>query len=454
MIVDDIVVETIPTSSGNFGSVLFSDNFARSPDTANPLLPWVPQLGTWAVTGGLLQGSGNPQQYSYAYVSTTPLWTDYMVEGRIQFPAGAFGGGIGGRVDLATGAHYGAWVYPAGSLGGSNVLKLVKFRDWTNWSGVPMQQVTLPEVGTGWHTLRMTFRGNRILVYYDGGLKIDYTDDNYDSRPAYLSGGVSVDMFTDASSYAMVADDIIVQTLPTYGSSGVLTSSAYDGGEGVQWQAISWDAAVGGGTNVCVRTRTADLADQLAGVPWSDCYGKSDSGLMNPNRRWGQYQLQLTSSDPSTMPFIDEIRIFYLGKSNTPPTYTTVTFDNPVPPGSPKSQLNGPFQGIDFGTGKWRWEGAWKANNTNNIYFNDDTGTSRTFTFFPSPGLLVSMRVCAGVEGTLTLTDNLGQRKTQTITTGSMQNVTTGWTQASTTITVQFTAGWELAVDDIVYRSP
>ena len=35
-----------------------------------------------------------------------------------------------------------------------------------------------------------------------------------------------------------------------------------------------------------------------------------------------------------------------------------------------------------------------------------------------------------------------------------LQLVTTGWTQPSTTVTVSFTAGWELGVDDIVYRNP
>ena len=150
-------------------SALFTDDFSRT-----ELLPWVSPLGTWTITGEVLQGSGVSGQYSYASYSTTPQWTDYMVQGRIQIPAGSFGGGIGGRVDPATGAHYGAWVYPAGSAGGSNMLKLWKFRGWTDFgSGVPMHQVSLPEVGTGWHTLQMTFIGNRILVYYDGSLKID-----------------------------------------------------------------------------------------------------------------------------------------------------------------------------------------------------------------------------------------------------------------------------------------
>jgi hypothetical protein len=191
-------------------ATLFSDDFTRPPD---PLLPWVYPMGTWTVTGGVLRGS-NSQQWSesFAYVSTTPQWTDYMVQGSIQIPAGSFGGGIGGRVNPATGAHYGAWVYPAGSPGGSNVLKLWKFQTWTNIgdSSVPMGQVSLPNVGTGWHTLQMIFIGNRILVYYDGVLKIDVTDNNYDSRAAYLSGGISVDWEPGSRPYTMVVDNISV----------------------------------------------------------------------------------------------------------------------------------------------------------------------------------------------------------------------------------------------------
>ncbi|MGH3368416.1 MAG: hypothetical protein ACRDPR_00275, partial [Nocardioidaceae bacterium] len=133
---------------------------------------------------------------------------------------------------------------------------------------------------------------------------------------------------------------------------------------------------------------------------------------------------------------------------------TTVTFDNPVPAGSSGSFLNGLFQGLNFGTSQWRWENAYGADPTRHIYFGSNSGTSRAFSFSPGPRTLVSMRVFTGIAGTLTLTDNLGQTRTQSVTTGSMQLVTTGWTQPSTTITVTFSAGWELGVDDIVSSSP
>lgn len=54
-------------------------------------------------------------------------------------------------------------------------------------------------------------------------------------------------------------------------------------------------------------------------------------------------------------------------------TSTLVMFDNPAPPGSPDSLLNGIFQGIDFGTGRWRWSGPYGADSTNNVYFDSST---------------------------------------------------------------------------------
>jgi len=191
---------------------LFVDDFTRQPGDPDPLQPWTVSMGTWSVVNGTMQGSGSRREYSYAYIPGTPLWTDYTVQGSIQIPDRAFGGGIGGRLDPATGAHYAAWVYPNKSLGGSNVLKLWKFKTWTDVDNksVPMQQVSLPDVGTGWHSLQLTFMGNRILVYYDGELKIDITDNNYDSVAPYLSGGISLDCWPFKETNAFLYDSISV----------------------------------------------------------------------------------------------------------------------------------------------------------------------------------------------------------------------------------------------------
>jgi hypothetical protein len=135
-------------------------------------------------------------------------------------------------------------------------------------------------------------------------------------------------------------------------------------------------------------------------------------------------------------------------------TSVTVTFDNPVPPGSSGDILNGLFQGIDFGSEQWRWESEAGPEGRNAIYFDSHSENSRAFTFAPAPRMLVSLRVFTEMAGRLTMRDNLNQTTVQEITTGAMQLVTTGWTQASTTITVHFTAGWELSVDALTYTTP
>jgi len=131
---------------------------------------------------------------------------------------------------------------------------------------------------------------------------------------------------------------------------------------------------------------------------------------------------------------------------------TMVDFDNPTPPGSSSSLLNGVFQGIDFGTGQWRWESAYNVDPTNHIFFDSASGTSRSFQFSSGPRVLTSMRVFTGSPGTVTLSDDLGQTVTRTVSTGSMQLVTTGWAQPSTIVTVSFTSGWDLGIDDITYQ--
>jgi photosystem II stability/assembly factor-like uncharacterized protein len=128
---------------------------------------------------------------------------------------------------------------------------------------------------------------------------------------------------------------------------------------------------------------------------------------------------------------------------------TTVNFDTPIPLTPPTGALDGVFEGIDFGTGQWAWEGPFGAGRTNHIYFADWTGTSRTFAFSPAPRVLQSMRVFSPTPGILTLADDAGQTLTSGVANFSMQPVNTGWTRPSTTVTVSFTNGWDLGIDDI-----
>jgi hypothetical protein len=126
----------------------------------------------------------------------------------------------------------------------------------------------------------------------------------------------------------------------------------------------------------------------------------------------------------------------------------SVNFDSPAPSGSSGSILSGAFGGIQFGEGQWRWEGAWKASTSNHIYFNNGSGRSRDFRFVDSSGVLTGAQLMATVAGTVTISDEAGQTFTRSLPTGQLINIQTGWTEPSGTITVNYTAGWELALDN------
>jgi hypothetical protein len=190
---------------------LFYDNMAR-PTGTGCLLPWVQQLGGWAITNGVFTGTSDPNCYGDVFC-TNGSWTDYTVQAQIQFSGTSpFGGGIGGRLNPATGAHYAAWVYPEGSSGGSRLLKLVKFEGWTTWSLTPMASVALPPVGTNWHTLTLTMQRTNLTVYMDGIQVLDTLDNNFDGVPAYTNGGITADLFTAPGPSSMSFRNVAAAT--------------------------------------------------------------------------------------------------------------------------------------------------------------------------------------------------------------------------------------------------
>ncbi|HWI55695.1 MAG TPA: hypothetical protein VNZ22_00610, partial [Bacillota bacterium] len=205
--------EPTPFDVGPTGGLFFED-FSSASNSELPA-PWqATQTNTWTLAADALQASSAQQQtYSFAYLTNS--WSNYAVEARIRFSAtNAWGGGIAGRLNPATGSHYAVWVYPEGSPGGSNLLKLIKFQNWTNFSyrgdnSVPMQQVSLSEVGTNWHTLKLVFQTNRITVAYDGTQVISLAD--WEPLP-YQSGAVGFGLWTDQTPFIMSVDEVAVST--------------------------------------------------------------------------------------------------------------------------------------------------------------------------------------------------------------------------------------------------
>ena len=256
---------------------LFFDDFTRGTDPG-PLSPWIVQSGIWTVTGGVLNGGPNAlQNFEFVYVPNN--WTDYSVQGQVKFSTtNAWGGGIGGRLDPTTGAHYAAWVYPEGSPGGSNVLNLVKYDDWNSWR--LMQQVSLPGVGTNWHSVKLVFQGSQITVYYDTNQVLSVTDDgSFDGQGAYTNGGISVDMWTEYVTYIMSVDNVIVypivktdQTITfdplstrTYGEAPFALSAMASSGLPVTFSIVSGPATNAGDTITLTGAGTVTVRASQAG---------------------------------------------------------------------------------------------------------------------------------------------------------------------------------------------
>src|SRR5436190_893413 len=201
-----VSIDVAPTGA------LFVDDFSRS-GNGSPFAPWIIGIGEWTISGGTLQGNSTvPNNYSDAYVPM--LVQDFSVQARIQLPANAWAGGLSGRVDPLTGARYVVNIYPDHSpLGPVNSMRLIKFSAWETWSLTPMALVSLPSVGTGYHTLKINFQGNQITVFYDGTQMINMADNMFDGTPAYANGYFGAHMYMDSPSVTTF-DDCRVTALP------------------------------------------------------------------------------------------------------------------------------------------------------------------------------------------------------------------------------------------------
>ena len=194
-------------------AVLFSDNFER-PTYPGNITPWVALQGAWLATNANFAGASDATNYSFAYLDAD--WTNYSVQAQVQFSvSNAYGGGLAGRLDPATGARYAAWIYPEQSPAGPALLRLIKFRDWTTWSATPMALVSLPAVGTNLHTLNLAFQDYQIGVSFDGVQLTNVTDSGFDSRPAYSTGAISADTYTlSSNTFIMSIANAQVTALP------------------------------------------------------------------------------------------------------------------------------------------------------------------------------------------------------------------------------------------------
>ncbi len=301
-----------------YGQV-FTDNFTRTNDPAPPA-PWNVVTAVtgdnWVVTGGAMVAGLNPSG-DYGYVSITNSYADYSVQAQVRFSTtNAWGGGIGGRLNPATGAHYAAWLYPDASPGGGNALRLVKFQSYSSfgYNGTGnfafMGVTNLPSVGTNYHTIKLAMTSNQITVSYDGAIGINVTDTDT-AAPVYTNGAVSLDMWTDVVQYNMFVDNVVVTLLS---SAVVANNDAYNATRGVLLTvpAPGVLANDSGGTGPLHTVLATNVAH----------------GTLNLNTNGG---FTYTSSNN----FTGTDTFWYRasdGVSNSTPASVTITVSPPVPP--------------------------------------------------------------------------------------------------------------------------
>jgi galactose oxidase-like protein/Big-like domain-containing protein/IPT/TIG domain-containing protein/3-keto-disaccharide hydrolase/Kelch motif protein len=183
----------------NSSSVLFADDF-NTGSLANWSASPLGLFANWTGSNDVADYNGGGHTQIFAGSGS---WTDYTVQAKFQlFSGNNYPGGLRGRVDLATGAAYAAWIYPANST-----IKLFRTTGWNIDSpGLALiAQAGVPAISANvFHTLQMTFSGAKITIALDGASIIQVSD------PNLSSGAIALDV----SNQHIQFDDVLVTTTP------------------------------------------------------------------------------------------------------------------------------------------------------------------------------------------------------------------------------------------------
>ena len=101
----------------------------------------------------------------------------------------------------------------------------------------------------------------------------------------------------------------------SFAEQGELTSSIFDAGAAVKWEAIEWDEETPEGTNIGFKVRTSNSIDEWP--DWSTCQLLDDTtifsldSVVDQDTRYLQYKTILSTSDPDYSLFLYEIRVTY-----------------------------------------------------------------------------------------------------------------------------------------------
>jgi hypothetical protein len=114
-----------------------------------------------------------------------------------------------------------------------------------------------------------------------------------------------------------------------YASSGHTVSCPLDAGQSTAWLTLTWEGSQPGGTSVTFQTRTSHDAST-----WSGWAGLNGNAIQSPARRYLQYRILMTTSDPMQSPEVGRVTITNSAPTPTP-TNTATPTNTPTPTATP-----------------------------------------------------------------------------------------------------------------------
>lgn len=187
---DPARVLQIPVSF-RVSSLLFSDTFATG--ASNWTISPLGNAGGWSVVNGVYRynGSGATEAWTgNAAWKDYSLSTDFRLDSLKDYP-----GGIRARLNPATGAGYGAWLYPA-----EGVIKLFRISQWNIDAGNKLLAQAPAKIAAGtWQTLTVNLQGSTIEVYLGGALVLRTTDSTY------TQGAIALDVSNQPISFTNIS---------------------------------------------------------------------------------------------------------------------------------------------------------------------------------------------------------------------------------------------------------
>ena len=183
------------------------------------------------------------------------------------------------------------------------------------------QQTNLGPIPSGFHSYRVARQAasasqDTVSYYIDGLLVASHTVSTLAPMYVYQShnGGTAQTLDIDR-----------IWVFPSYTASGTFQSCTVDGGANAfNWTTASWSANVPTGTGLQVTTRTSP--DGTTWSAWSAPLATSGSSITSPAGRFLQYQLLLSTTDPSQSPVVDSVTfgLTHTNVDSTPPVLSNI----------------------------------------------------------------------------------------------------------------------------------